>query len=107
MVEVKNTLESTIYQAEKLTTDSKDKISEEDLKILNEAIEEAKKIATDSNSKEDIEQAIKTLNDKLMPIGAKMYEAPKENAQQDDQNTDEADKKNDDNQPIEGEVVDK
>ncbi len=107
LVEVKNTLESTIYQAEKLTTDSKDKISEEDLKILNEAIEEAKKIATDSNSKEDIEQAIKTLNDKLMPIGAKMYEAPKENAQQDDQNTDEADKKNDDSQPIEGEVVDK
>ena len=107
LVEVKNTLESTIYQAEKLTTDSKDKISEEDLKILNEAIEEAKKTATDSNSKEDIEQAIKTLNDKLMPIGAKMYEAPKENAQQDDQNTDEADKKNDDSQPIEGEVVDK
>jgi len=106
VVEVKNTLESTIYQAEKLASDSKDKISEEDLKTLNEAVEEAKKVASSSESKEELDQAVKTLNDKLMPIGAKMYEsAQKEENSKDSSSSENNDQDND--QPIEGEVVDK
>jgi len=106
VVEVKNTLESTIYQAEKLASDSKDKISEEDLKTLNEAVEEAKKVASSSESKEELDQAVKTLNDKLMPIGAKMYEsAQKEENSKDSSSSEKNDQDND--QPIEGEVVDK
>jgi len=105
MVEAKNTLESTIYQAEKLASDSKDKISEDDLKTLNEAVEEAKKVVSSGETKEELDQAIKKLNDKLMPIGAKMYESAKK---EEDSNPKTDDKKDQDNdQPIEGEVVDK
>lgn len=74
-VESRNLLDSTIYQAQKMSKDNKDKISDEDAKTLNEAIDEAKKIAEDTNaSKEDLEKAASTLNEKIMPIGAKMYE---------------------------------
>ncbi len=107
-VEVRNTLDSTIYQAEKLANDNKDKLSEEDTKTLTEATEVAKKIATDSSSSKDsLESALKELNDKLMPIGAKMYENSAKEETTDDKSGDqiEDDKKTD--EPIEGEVVDK
>ena len=102
-VEARNLLDSTVYQAEKMAKDSKDKISEEDMKVLNEAVEEAKKVvASDSATKEDLEKAASELNDKLMPIGAKLYESQSAEAG-------EADAKDDDKksgEPIEGEVVD-
>ncbi len=106
VIEVKNTLDSAIYQAEKLAKDSKDKISEDDMKILNDAVETAKKTAEDSEaSKDNLESAVKELNDKLMPIGAKMYEsAAKEESKSDGENASN-DTKSD--EPIEGEVVDK
>src|SRR5687767_15076490 len=70
-VEARNLLENAVYQAEKLKSDHKDKLAEEDKKSLDEAIAEAKKV-TDTDDKEKIEAATKALNDKLMPIGAKM-----------------------------------
>ncbi len=54
--------------------DSGDKISEEDTKTLDEAVEAAKKVVADEkDDKEALEAAAKELNDKLMPIGSKMY----------------------------------
>ena len=74
-VEARNLLDSAVYQAEKLKSDNGDKISDEDKKTLDEAIEAAQKTVKDEKaSKDDLEKAAKELNDKLMPIGAKMYE---------------------------------
>ncbi len=119
-VEARNLLDSAVYQAEKLKKDNADKISEDDEKILEEATEAAKKVvADDKATKEDLEKAASELNDKLMLIGAKMYEqAQAANAPADDSSTSDSsdDSKSDDNdfkddksdkdQPIEGEVVD-
>jgi molecular chaperone DnaK len=105
-VEIRNQLENTIYQAEKMPDEYKDKISDDDKKVITDAVEEAKKTKENADaSKEELEAAVKALNDKIMPIGAKMYEAAsKEEAPASE---DEGDKKSDDkDEPVEGEVVD-
>jgi len=106
--ETRNTLENAIYQAEKMKTDYKDKLSEEDIKKLDEAINAAKGKA-EVTDKDELEKAVKDLNDAIMPIGAKMYEA----AQKEEKPTEESadaktddKKKSDKDEPIEGEVVD-
>jgi molecular chaperone DnaK len=86
-IEARNTLDSAIYQAEKLKKDNADKISDDDKKVLDEAVESAKKIAEDEKAdKESLEKAAQELSDKLMPIGAKMYEQ----AQKEDESADKA-----------------
>jgi molecular chaperone DnaK len=101
-VEARNQLENAIYQAEKMPDEHKDKISDEDKKAIEAAVEEAKK-HLDSTDKDELEAAVKALNDTLMPIGAKLYEAAsKEEAPASE--GEESDKKDD--EPIEGEVVD-
>ncbi len=116
-VEARNLLDSAVYQAEKLKTDNGDKLSDDDKKSLDEAVEAAQKVVKDDKaSKEDLEKAAKDLNDKLMPIGAKMYEQASKDAAGDDKADGEAseagestakrtDKKSDDG-AVEGEVVD-
>lgn len=106
-VDLRNQLENAIYQAEKMPDEFKDKISDDDKKIITDAAEEAKKVKDNADaSKEELEAATKALNDKIMPIGAKMYEAAaKEEAPADDAKA-EGDKKDDKNEPVEGEVVD-
>lgn len=99
LVDIRNALESAIYQAEKMKDEYKDKISKDDEKALNEAVEEAKKHQS-SEDKEELESATKALNDAIMPIGAKMYEsASKEKSTG-------SDKSADSGEPVEGEVVD-
>ncbi len=110
-VDARNSLESAIYQAEKLKADNKDKISEEDMKTLDEAVETARKVSKDETADKDaLEAAGKELTDKLMPIGAKMYEqAAKDEAPAEEsgeaEDSDKKDKKEKD-EPVEGEVVD-
>lgn len=102
-VEARNMLDSAIYQADKLAKDNKDKISDDDMKTLNEAIDAAKKVvADDKASKDSLEEAAKTLSDKMMPIGAKLYESQ---ATADAEPSETTDSKKDDD-TIEGEVVD-
>jgi molecular chaperone DnaK len=108
-VEARNMLDGAVYQAEKLVRDNGDKVSDDDKKTLNEAVEAAKKkVADEKASKEDLESAAKDLNDKLMPIGAKLYEqASKEEAPSEGEAGETAkDTKSDKDDPIEGEVVD-
>ncbi len=103
-IDARNQLDSAVYQAEKLKSDNKDKIAEEDVKTLDEAIEAAKKVVADEKAEKDaIEAAAKELTDKMMPIGAKLYEQ-KEGA--DAESSDEKPKKGDKDGPVEGEVVD-
>lgn len=101
-VDAKNTLENTIYQAEKMPTEYRDKISDDDKKVIEEAVAEAKK-HQESDDKEVLENASKELLEKIQGIGAKLYEAAqKEEAGKADGETD--DKESDG--PVEGEVVD-
>ncbi len=101
-VDVRNQLENGIYQAEKMPDEYKDKISEDDVKVIKEAVEEAKKVKDNADaSKDELEAAVKALNEKIMPIGAKMYEAA---AKEDAPASEDGDKKDDG--PVEGEVVD-
>ena len=101
-IDTKNSLENAIYQAKKMPDEFKDKISDDDKKVIEDAVSEAEK-HKDSDDKDELEAAVKALNDAIMPIGAKMYEqaAKDEEAKSDD------DKKSDKDEPVEGEVVDK
>jgi len=101
-IDSKNQLENAIYQAEKLKNDNSDKLSEEDKKALDEAVEEAKK-KLDSTDKEEIETATKELSNKIMPIGAKLYEQTTPPASDDKKDDSKDDSKEG---PVEGEVVD-
>lgn len=103
LVEARNLLDSAVYQAEKLKRDNGEKIGDEDNKTLDEAIEVAKKVISDEKAdKEALESAAKELNDKIMPIGAKMYEQASNEAQPEESNSSSDDK----GEAIEGEVVD-
>ena len=109
-IEVKNQLDNSVYQAEKMKTDYKDKLSEEDLKTLQSAIDEAK-THLEATDKDELEKAAKDLTDAIMPIGAKMYESaqaeekPAEDSEKSDDKKSNK-KKSDKDEPIEGEVVD-
>lgn len=105
-VDARNILENTIYQAEKMPDEYKDRISDDDKKIIKEAVEEAKKVKdNDKADKGELEKATKDLNDKIMPIGAKLYEeASKEDQSTDDESAKDGTSKADD--AVEGEVVD-
>ena len=100
-IEAKNHLENTIYQAEKMPDEYKDKISDEDKETIKKAVSEAKEaLEKNADDKDKLEEATKALNDAIMPIGAKMYQQ----ASEDDKKSD-GDKK--DGDTVEGEVVDK
>jgi molecular chaperone DnaK len=106
LVEARNLLDGAIYQAEKLLKDNGEKLSDEDKKSLEEATEAAKKVVSEETvTKDTLESAAKELNDKMMPIGAKMYEAAAEEAKSEADSKSETVKDSD--EPIEGEVVDK
>lgn len=100
LVDAKNQLENAVYQAEKMPDEYKDKISDEDKDVIKKAVEEAKEVLKDEEAdKEKLEAAVKELNDKIMPIGAKMYQqASGADEKSGDDKTDDA---------VEGEVVDK
>ena len=99
-IDARNGLESAIYQAEKMPDEFKDKISDDDKKVILDAVEEAKK-HKDSEDKEELEAAAKALNDAIMPIGAKMYEAA---SKEEAPTSEDGEAKSD--EPVEGEVVD-
>jgi molecular chaperone DnaK len=108
-IEAKNMLDSAIYQAEKMKSDNKDKLSEEDVKTLDEAVVVAKKVVADEAAdKEALEAAGKELSEKIMPIGAKMYEeaAKAEKSAKGEEGAESEGKKSDKEEPVEGEVVD-
>ena len=101
-IDAKNHLENQIYQAEKMPDEYKDKISDEDKETIKKAVEEAKEVLKKEDAdKDELEKASKELSDKIMPIGAKMYQQA---SSSEGSKTDE--KKEDDSDAVEGEVVD-
>ena len=108
-IEARNGLENGIYQVEKFVSDNKDKVSEEDQKTLEDAKAEAKKVLEDEKADtEALEAAAKELSEKMMPIGAKIYEdaAKEEEAKNAEAEGEDGEKKDDNDEPAEGEVVD-
>ena len=102
-VDVRNHRENAIYQAEKMPDEYKDKISDDDKETIKKAVEEAKKVLNDTDADKDkLEEAAKELSNKIMPIGAKMYQQASDDKKSDDKKDD----KNDDD-AVEGEVVNK
>lgn len=98
-IDARNALENAIYQAEKMPDEFKDKISDDDKEAIKKAVEEAK-THQNSDDKDELEKAAKALQDAIMPIGAKMYQAQAEDAKNTDKK---ADSKED--EAVEGEVV--
>jgi molecular chaperone DnaK len=106
-IDARNTLDASIYQAEKLKSEHKDKLAEEDVKMLDEAMETARKVLKDDKvDKAALEAAAKELTDKMMPIGAKMYEQAKPAEGTEPPETEDEEAKKDKDEPVEGEVVD-
>lgn len=105
--ELRNQLDNTIYQAEKMKTDYKDKLSEEDIKTLDEAIAAAKAKAGVTD-KDELTSAVKELTDKMMPIGSKMYESAEADSAESEKPKAETGnkKKAGKDEPIEGEIID-
>lgn len=105
-IEVKNQLENAIYQAKKMPDEFKGKISDDDKKAIEEAVRAAED-KKDSTDKEELEAALKTINDAIMPIGAKMYEAAaKDEAEPAEESKGGKKSKKKDDEAVEGEVVD-
>jgi molecular chaperone DnaK len=100
-VDARNTLENGIYQAEKMPKEYKDKISEDDVKTIEEAVAEAKK-HLESDDKDELEKAANELLEKIQTIGAKLYQQEAEEAKEGESD----EKKSDKDEPVEGEVVD-
>lgn len=106
-VDARNTLENAIYQAEKMPSEYKDKISDDDKKVIEDAAAEAKKVKDDENADKDaLEAAAKALQEKIMPIGAKLYEAAAKEEAPEGEADDKASDKKDKDEPVEGEIVD-
>lgn len=99
-IDSRNQLENGIYQAKKMPDEYKDKISDDDKKVIDTAVADAEKVLKDEAADKDaLEAAVKALNDAIMPIGAKMYEQASKDSEA-------ADGKTPDDGPVEGEVVD-
>lgn len=98
-IETRNQLENAIYQAKKMPDEYKDKISDDDKKVIEDAVKAAEE-KKESEDKDELEAAVKALNDAIMPIGAKLYEAASKDAEATDGDSG---KKAD--EPVEGEVV--
>ena len=107
-IDARNHLENAIYQAEKMPDEYKDKISDEDKETIKKAVAAAKEVLKDETAdQEKTEAAMKELNDKIMPIGAKMYEQASKDDAKTDTKADSKSKSSDNDEAVEGEVVDK
>ena len=104
-IDARNKLEQAIYHNEKMPDEFKDKISDEDKETIKKAVEEAKEVLKDTSADATkYEEAAKELSNKIMPIGAKLYQSASTDSSANDGNSS---KGTSDGEPVEGEVVDK
>ena len=104
-IDARNKLEQAIYHNEKMPDEFKDKISDEDKETIKKAVEEAKEVLKDTSADATkYEEAAKELSNKIMPIGAKLYQSASTDSSANDGNES---KDTSNGEPVEGEVVDK
>ncbi|MDD4271374.1 MAG: molecular chaperone DnaK [Patescibacteria group bacterium] len=83
-VEIKNQAEAVIFQTEKLIKDAGDKVKPEELKELQDKIEDLKK-AKDSDNYDNTKKKLDELNQAAQKIGAAMYQSASAEASADKQ----------------------
>ena len=110
-VETRNHADALIFTAEKSLKDGGDKVPAEIKTDVEEKIKALKDIL-DSGSKEDIEAKTKELSDALQKIGEAAYKdgeqaqtEPEIEQEEKDGKTEDGEKKDDKEKPVEGEVV--
>ena len=104
-IDARNKLEQAIYHNEKMPDEFKDKISDEDKETIKKAVEDAQEVLKDTAADAaKYEEAAKELSNKIMPIGAKLYQSASTDSSTNDGNSS---KGTSDGEPVEGEVVDK
>ncbi len=74
LIEIKNQADTLIYSTEKMVSENKDKIKEEDKKEIEEKIKTLNEVK-DKESKEDIEKALNDLSVISQKVGTEMYQA--------------------------------
>lgn len=99
LVEAKNMADSLIYTSEKTLKDAGDKVSADDKKDVEGKIEELKK-AKEGDDAEAIKKAYDALGEAVQKVGAAMYGQPEAETNNEKQKT------NNEEGPVEGEVVD-
>ena len=80
MVDLHNQAEQLVYQTEKNIDEFGEKLSDDEKKILTDAVEKLK-TANSSSNKDDIKSAMDELNAEWNKLASKMYEASKETEQ--------------------------
>ena len=80
MVDLHNQAEQLVYQTEKNIDEFGEKLSDDEKKILTDAIEKLK-TANSSSNKDDIKSAMDELNAEWNKLASKMYDASKETEQ--------------------------
>lgn len=106
-IEIRNQADSLVYQSEKTLEDNKGKYDEKDAETARPAIDRLKQLLADTNAtKDDIEGAMKPVNDVMMKIGQAIYSHAGDPATDDTKESDTgSDKKDDDS--VEAEVEEK
>lgn len=77
LIEVRNQADNLIYTAEKSLKDAGDKVPEDLTKTVTEKIENLKKVK-DTDEKQEIDIALKELNEELSKVGQHMYQKPED-----------------------------
>ena len=80
MVDLHNQAEQLVYQTEKNINEFGEKLSDDEKKILTDAVEKLK-TANSSSNKDDIKSAMDELNAEWNKLASKMYESSKETEQ--------------------------
>lgn len=100
-IDAKNHLENTVYRAEKMLDEYKEKLEDQEKEEIKKAVETAKEVLKESEAdKEKLESTTKELDSKMMTVGEKLY-------QKNDQTKEEPKKSTENDDTVEGEVVDK
>ncbi len=80
LIDLQNQADSMGYQMRKMLSENKDKLSEEDIKELESALEELDKVKQSENT-DEIEAAIKTVESASHKMAEKMYQQAQAGAQ--------------------------
>ncbi len=107
--EARNKLDNTIFAAEKLLDDAKDKIKKVDKERLEKEIEKGQEVLADKEAtKADYDQTSEQLSQQLQQIGTKVHQAAasQQQAPQTDKQKKEEKKDKGDDEAEEGEIVD-
>lgn len=83
LIEVKNNADSSVYLAEKTLKEAGEKANADDKKIVEEKVEELKKIK-DGEDKDNIKKATDELNEAIQKVGAAMYESAQKEAKEEE-----------------------